>query len=401
MSVERTANRRLLLNPAFDESPEPIETRRTAVYFANPHGKRISEYEKVLLYAQPNPDWIPGGLGLRGWTGKFAGGRGCWENYFTEARCSDWFAFRDPGARWERGWPWRELGAGRFARGTAPAVPDDAVGRAPSPCHGLIASVPMPNDLEALAALLSGAGFVAPEEEADELLACAAGDIGLLDSLVGRRLTGEPLGWITGRVSFCGLEMCVYPGVYVPRWQSEPLARRAVERLPTNGAAIDVCTGAGAMAKTLITYRPGARVVASDVDERAVACAKANGVEVYLGDLFAPLPRTLEGRVHVVVGVVPYVPTPALPLLQRDTFAFESPLSYDGGRDGTDILRRVLTDSRGFLRRGGALLLELGGEQADALGDDLARLGYVDVSVLVDEDGALRGIEATLGEQPS
>ncbi|MGD0085289.1 MAG: methyltransferase [Acidimicrobiales bacterium] len=257
----------------------------------------------------------------------------------------------------------------------------------------------MPNDLEALAALLSDAGFVAAEEEADELLARAAGDVEFLDSLVGRRLTGEPLAWITGSVSFCGLEVRVDPGVFVPRWQSEPLARRAVERLPATGAAIDLCTGAGAIAKTLIADRPGARVVASDVDERAVACATANGVEVYCGDLFAPLPRTLVGRVDVVVGVVPYVPTPALPLLPRGTLAFESPLSYDGGRDGTDVLRRVLNDSPRFLLRGGALLLELGGEQADVLDADLARLGYVDVTVLVDGDGDLRGIEATLGEQ--
>jgi release factor glutamine methyltransferase len=57
----------------------------------------------------------------------------------------------------------------------------------------------------------------------------------------------------------------------------------------------------------------------------------------------------------------------------------------------------VLTDAPRFLRRGGALLLELGGEQAGALGNDLARLGYVDVSVLVDEDGGVRGIEATRG----
>ena len=97
-----TAARRLLLNPDFDEKVEPFETRRTMGYYANPYRKRISEYEKVLLYAQPNPDWIPGGLGLGGWTGKFAGGRGAWENYFTEARCSDWFAFRDPGSRWEQ-----------------------------------------------------------------------------------------------------------------------------------------------------------------------------------------------------------------------------------------------------------------------------------------------------------
>jgi release factor glutamine methyltransferase len=252
---------------------------------------------------------------------------------------------------------------------------------------------------EALAALLCGAGFIAADEEAEQLLACAAGDAGLLDSLVRRRLTGEPLAWITGSVSFCGLQIRIDPGVYVPRWHSEPLARRAVERLPANGTAIDLCTGAGAIARVLATGRPGARVVASDVDPRAVACARANGVEAYRGDLFAPLPRTLEGRVDVVVGVVPYVPTAELPLLQRDTFAFESPLSYDGGRDGTEIVRRVLAGGPRVLRRGGALLLELGGGQADELLDELARLGYADVAVLVDEDGDVRGIEATLGQR--
>jgi release factor glutamine methyltransferase len=262
--------------------------------------------------------------------------------------------------------------------------------------RGLLAGVPAPTNLEALASLLSDAGFVAAEEEADELLACASGDVGLLDSLVGRRLTGEPLAWITGRVRFCDLEIRVDPGVYVPRWQSEPLARRAAQRLPANGAAIDLCTGTGAVARTLMRDHPDACVVASDIDERAVACATANGVEAYLGDLFAPLPPTLKGRVDVVVGVVPYVPTSALSLLQRDTLAFESPLAYDGGGDGTEILRRVLIDSPGFLRPGGALLLELGGEQADALADDLARLGYVDVTELVDEDDDVRGIEATL-----
>ncbi len=216
--------------------------------------------------------------------------------------------------------------------------------------------MPEPNDRLALSALLAGAGFVAAQEEADELLARAAGDAELLDALVRRRLSGEPLAWITGRVSFCGVEVRVYPGVYVPRRQSEALARRAVERLPRNGAAIDLCTGSGAIAKLLMTERRGARVVASDVDERAVACAAANGVEVYRGDLFTPLPRTLEGGVDVVVGVVPYVPTPELPLLQRDTLTFESALAYDGGPDGTEILRRVLGDSPRFLRRGGSTL---------------------------------------------
>jgi release factor glutamine methyltransferase len=249
--------------------------------------------------------------------------------------------------------------------------------------------------LRALVSTLSTAGFVAPEEEANELVARAGDDDALLDALVGRRLTGEPLAWITGRISFCGLELRVDSGVYVPRWHTEQLACRAVELLPADGIAVDLCTGTGAIARTLGAAHPAARVVATDSDGRAVACARANGVEAYCGNLFAPLPGALDGRVDLVVAVVPYVPTAALALLQRDTLTFESPLSYDGGPDGTDILRRVLTESPRFLRPGGTILLELGGGEADALSGDLSRLGYVDVAILLDPDDDVRGLEAT------
>src|SRR4051794_30380624 len=217
-------------------------------------------------------------------------------------------------------------------------------------------------------------GFVAAEEEAEELLAAAAGDKTRLDAMVERRLTGEPLAWITGTAPFCGLWIRVDPGVYVPRWQTEALARRAVECVPQDGTAIDLCTGSGAIATVLATHRPGARVIASDIDPRAVACARANGVEAYEGDLFAPLPDVLA---DVIVGVVPYVPTPDLPLLQRDTFTFETPLAYDGGADGLDIVRRVVAEAPAFLRPGGVLLLEVGGDQAAAF----------DGTPILDEEG--------------
>jgi release factor glutamine methyltransferase len=241
---------------------------------------------------------------------------------------------------------------------------------------------------------LEDAGFVAAGEEAGELIACAAGDAERLDRLVARRLTGEPLAWITGSTVFCGLTLGVVPGVYVPRIKSEPLALRAAARLPATGVGIDLCTGCGAIARVLMERRPGARVVAGDLDPRAVACAQANGVEAYAGDLFDPLPEDL--RADVVVAVAPYVPTPELGLLQRDTLAFESPLSYDGGDDGLAHVRRLLAGAPRFLRPGGALVLELGGAQAAALEPDLARHGYTGVAVVADEDGDACGIEATL-----
>lgn len=303
-------------------------------------------------------------------------------------------------------------------------------------------------DLASLTALLARNGFVAAEEEAAELLAFAASasdavrlatlvsaeprarsiDAERLAVAVERRLTGEPLAWITGSAPFCGLTLVVTPGVYVPRWQTELLAERGrtlltetiasrggatppeatspeatpaeatpPEATPPAGAgatAIDLCTGCGAVAAVLATT--GARVLGTDVVPAAVACALANGVEAHVGDLFEPLDPALRGTVDLVTGVVPYVPTPELHLLQRDTFTFETPTAYDGGPDGCAILRRAIAGAATFLRPGGTLLLELGGDEARRVTPDLTAAGFSPPRLLLDEDGDLRGIEATL-----
>lgn len=251
-------------------------------------------------------------------------------------------------------------------------------------------------DVDVVAARLAHAGFVAASDESEELVECARGDENVLETMVERRLQGEPLAWITGVATFCGLQIRVDRGVYVPRWQSEPLVRAAVGRLPPRGTAIDLCTGSGAIAKVLMSERPKSQVVASELDERAVRCARSNGVDVHHGDLFAPLPGNLEGRVDVVVGVVPYVPTRAMTFLPRDTLKFESTVSYDGGDDGLEVVRRLFEGSRRFLRSRGCVVVEVGGAQADLLRKDLARLHFNDVVVLTDEDGDVRGIAATL-----
>ncbi|HEY2215512.1 MAG TPA: methyltransferase, partial [Acidimicrobiales bacterium] len=183
-------------------------------------------------------------------------------------------------------------------------------------------------------ATLRRAGCVAAEEEAADLIAFTAGDGPRLTDLLARRCTGEPLAWLIGSVQFCGHTVLVQPGVYVPRWQSEPMALAAAALLPENGVGVDLCTGSGAIAVVMTARRPQATVLATDIDPLAVACAQANGVEAYQGDMASALPDDIAGVVDVVVAVVPYVPTDELQHLPRDVVAFEPLQALDGGPQG-------------------------------------------------------------------
>ncbi|MBI5309951.1 MAG: peptide chain release factor N(5)-glutamine methyltransferase [Actinobacteria bacterium] len=239
---------------------------------------------------------------------------------------------------------------------------------------------------------LAEAGCIAAHDEAEELLRAAAGDPDLLEDLVSRRTNGEPIAWLTGTVTFCDVELFVAPDVYVPRWQTQALARRAAALLPPAGVAIDLCTGAGAIAAVLNAAVPAARVLATDLDRNAVRCARQNGVEAFEGFLDDPLPREFEHRVDVLTAVVPYVPTGSLGLLPRDVQAFEPRIALDGGIDGTDLLAEVVRRSTRWLKPDGWLLLELGGDQAGPIGRLLHEFGFDGLDVMTDEDGDPRAI---------
>jgi release factor glutamine methyltransferase len=241
---------------------------------------------------------------------------------------------------------------------------------------------------------LVAAGCVAAAEEAAELVA-AAPDDATLDGWVTRREQGEPLAWITGRIEFCGHRLHVAPGVYVPRIQSEELARRAGAVLPAHGRAVDLCTGAGAVAAHLIAEVPTATVVGVDVDRLAAICARRNRVPALVGDLDGALRR--GDGFDVVTAVAPYVPSDAMGLLPADVQHYEPHLALDGGGDGLDVVRRVITAAGRLLRAGGWLLVEVGGDQDVALARPLTSAGFVLVAPWHDEDGDLRGIQARVG----
>ena len=241
-------------------------------------------------------------------------------------------------------------------------------------------------------------GFLAPDAEADALLEAAGDGVGSFDELLARRLDGEPLAWVTGSFMFGDIRILIDPGVFVPRPHTEGLARRAAELLPDGAVAVDLCTGSGAVAAVLGTAHPNATVMGTDLDPTAVACAIRNGVDALEGDLDAPLPVALRGRVDLVTAVVPYVPTEELHLLPRDVVAYEPLHALDGGPRGTTELVRAAEAATRWLRTGGTVLLELGGDQAASMSDTLTDLGFTDVRVHVDEDGRDRAIEARWGQ---
>ena len=138
---------------------------------------------------------------------------------------------------------------------------------------------------------LAAAGCVAADEEAEELVA-AAGSGAILEAFVSRREQGEPLAWITGTSRFCGHTVRVDPGVYVPRAQSEDLARRAAtllarHRESARGRPLHR-VGCGRRPPPSPPFPPR-RSWASARTREAAACARRNGVPVVVGDLGRPL----------------------------------------------------------------------------------------------------------------
>ena len=180
--------------------------------------------------------------------------------------------------------------------------------------------------------------------------------------------------------------------MYLPRPQSEELADRAAALLPATGWAIDLCTGAGAIAAHLRARVPTARVIGVEIDAAAACCAKANGVAVVVGDLATPIRPA--GSFDLVTCVAPYVPTDQIPFLPADVQRYEPRRALDGGADGLDLVRRVIDASARLLRPGGWLLTEVGAEQDEALAPAFAEARFDVVEPWHDADGDLRGIAA-------
>lgn len=189
---------------------------------------------------------------------------------------------------------------------------------------------------------------------------------------VDRRAAGEPIAYITGAKGFYDIELRVTPAVLIPRPETELLLEEAL-RLAEGGAGFtvaDIGTGSGALAIAFARQRPEAKVYASDISGAALAIARQNAerncaqVAFLVGDLAAPLiERGLQ--VDLLMANLPYIASGELAALEVSRF--EPRLALDGGADGLDLIRRLLTQIPSFCSEGAWVLLEIGADQGEAV----------------------------------
>lgn len=223
--------------------------------------------------------------------------------------------------------------------------------------------------------------------------------------LIEKRLTGQPLQYLTKVQEFMGLPFKVSPAVLIPRLDTEVLAEKVIEIIRgfdiKNPRILDMCTGSGVLGVSIGHEIKDSKITLSDVSVDAINVAISNAQlnDVFnrcafaLGDMFNALGD--NARFDVIVSNPPYIESDIIKTLQTEVKDHEPLLALDGGEDGLDFYRIIARDAAKYLDANGVLALEIGCDQGDAVKALLENTGnYVAVSVLKDLNGLDRVVIA-------
>jgi release factor glutamine methyltransferase len=215
--------------------------------------------------------------------------------------------------------------------------------------------------------------------------------------LIERRITREPLQYITGVQNFYGRDFAVRPGVLIPRPETELLVETLISEAElvwgdASLQVIDVGTGSGAIAITLAleTLEKSAwQLSAVDLSSTALEQAIANNanlsanVKFVQGDLFVPFGSDVN-QFDIIVSNPPYIVRQTIAELAAEVRLYEPHSALDGGVDGLDYYRRLLTEGLPFLKRPGLIALEIGYNQAETLTELIEKSGVTELKIIAD-----------------
>lgn len=215
------------------------------------------------------------------------------------------------------------------------------------------------------------------------------------NELIHLRLKKIPVAYLTGAKEFMGLTFAVNEKVLIPRPETEILTEFVGEFLRSRGGGnfLDLGAGSGAIFISILKFVKNSRAAVVDISEDALNVAKFNAekfhvddrAEFFCGNLFAPL----EGKIFdAIVSNPPYIPTRELETLQEEVQR-EPRLALDGGADGLNFYRQIISGAKKFLIDGGLLAVEVGLNQSAAVKNLFEREKFFDTEILKD----LAGIE--------
>ncbi|MCD4830362.1 MAG: peptide chain release factor N(5)-glutamine methyltransferase [Anaerohalosphaeraceae bacterium] len=208
-----------------------------------------------------------------------------------------------------------------------------------------------------------------------------------LRELVKRCIANEPVQYLVGSCEFYSMTIKISPDCLVPRPETELLVERAIEFLRNHApsqSVCDLCTGSGCVAIAIASGCKDAKIIATDICDKALAVAAENlarhdlqnRVELLCGDLFQPVIAELNGEPFALITVnPPYVTTSEMESLEDNVRKYEPALALHGGVEGLDIYCRIIAGVDPHLKSGGALIMEIGCAQGDAIKQMLKSTG--------------------------
>ena len=201
------------------------------------------------------------------------------------------------------------------------------------------------------------------------------GQVKKANEYADRLLAGEPLGYVLGNTEFCGIKLAVDSRVLIPRFETEVLAEHAVEYISAREQArvLDMCTGSGCIA-AVIAKNTAAQVIAADVSDDALEVAKDNlkgmGAEIVKSDMF----ENIDGKFDLIVCNPPYIRTAEISGLQSEV-TLQPHIALDGGEDGLKFYRIIAENAQKYLTDNGAIMLEVGYDQAQEVCKLMKKIG--------------------------
>lgn len=228
----------------------------------------------------------------------------------------------------------------------------------------------------------------------------AMADQGRLDAHAKRRLAGEPVARIVGEWAFYGLDFALNEATLVPRPETELLVTLGIAALGGQSAPaiLDLGSGTGCIAISLLAALPEPEAVAIDLSERALEAARQNAVrhgvaerlELLAGPWFDPLGR--DRRFDLIVSNPPYIESRVIDGLQREVRDFDPRLALDGGADGLSAYRAIFAGAPHHLEPGGTLILEIGADQAKTVATLARESGFLTMRLEKDLAGLDRAL---------